>query len=166
MIYIVLESLPPSSNKAYFNLPAKRGPKGKVLARGGRALTDEGKAYKKNVVNHIIKHHGLEIKQLKKDATIGCFIAYGFPEMYTKGWPDDAQNRFRKNDLMNRPKLLQDAICQATSMDDSQICFDYKYKYQSEKEQTTVYIWNEDDEPFGTRLITTFSSLLASARQV
>lgn len=166
MIYIVLKGLPPSANHAYITLPSKPGKNGKGMQRGGRVLSQEGKKYKKDVVNHLVKHHGPELKQLAKDATIGCLIAYGFPEMLTKGWPDKAENRFRKNDLMNRPKLLQDAIVEATSMDDSQICFDYKYKYQADEEQTTIYIWNEDNEPYGARLLSTFSSLIGCPRQV
>lgn len=164
MIYIVLNSLPPSSNNAYINLPPAPAKGGKGKRRGGRVLSPEGKSYKKDVINHLIKNHGPELKQLRKDATIGCLVAYGFPEMLTKGWPDKAENRFRKNDLMNRPKLLQDAIVEATSMDDSQICFDYKYKYQSEAAQTTIYIWNEDDEPLGARLLAAFTSLAAGTR--
>lgn len=159
MIYIVLESLPPSSNQAYFNAPSKKG-KGGAMQRGGRVLTAAGKAYKKEVVNHIAKHHGMQTQQLKKDATIGCLIAYGFPDMLSKGWPETAQWRYRKNDLANRPKLLQDAIVEATAIDDSQICFDYKYKYQSEKPQTTIYIWNEDEEPFGRKLLAAFDAIV------
>lgn len=155
MIYIVLPGLPPSSNNAYITLPT-----------GGRTLSSDGKKYKKDVINHLVKHHAPELKQLKKDATIGCLIAYGFNNMYSKGWPKKADNRFRKNDLMNRPKLLQDAICEATSMDDSQICFDYKYKYSTETAQTTIYIWNEDDEHIGQRLLAAFTEIIGSARQM
>lgn len=170
MIYIVLNSLPPSSNQAYINLPShkKKGkPGGKEeggMSRGGRVLSSAGKAYKKEVINHIVKHHGMQTQQLKKNATIGCLIAYGFPDMYSKGFPENAQWRFRKNDLANRPKLLQDAIVEATAFDDSQICFDYKYKYQSEEPQTTIYIWNEDDEPIGQRLIAAFASIVRGAQ--
>lgn len=163
MIRIVLDNLPPSSNNAYINLPAKTKKGGKGVQRGGRVLSDEGKKYKKMVIDHLVKHHAPQLKVLRKNATIGCLIAYGFPEMYSKGFPDKAENRFRKNDLANRPKLLQDAIVEATSMDDSQICFDYKYKFPSEKPQTVVYIWNEDDEPIGARLLSAFAAIACSA---
>jgi len=166
MIYIILNSLPPSSNQAYFNLPARKGAKGEGVIRGGRALTKAGSAYKKEVINHIAKNHGMQTQQLKKDAAIGCLIAYGFPDMYSKGWPKNAISKYRKNDLANRPKLLQDAIVEATSIDDSQICFDYKYKYLSAEPQTTIYIWNEDEEPFGQQLIAAFGAIIGSARQV
>lgn len=165
MIYIVLKGLPPSSNQAYFNLPSKKG-KGKGMERGGRALTAAGKAYKKEVINHIVKHHGMQTQQLKKDAALSCMIAYGFPDMLNSGWPEKAQHKYKKNDLANRPKLLQDAIVEATSIDDSQICFDFKYKYPSEEPQTTIYIWNEDEEPFGKQLIAAFTAIIGGFRQV
>jgi Holliday junction resolvase RusA-like endonuclease len=115
------------------------------------------------VVQHIVKHHATETGQLRKDATIGCLIAYGYPDLLTKGWPKKAKARYKKDDLANRPKLLQDAIVEATSMDDSQICFDYKYKYLSDKPQTHIYIWNEEDEPFGQRLLGAFHEIVRSA---
>ena len=155
MIYIVLNSLPPSSNQAYFNHPA-----------GGRALTKAATKYKKDVIQHIVKHHATETGQLRKDVTIGCLIAYGFPDLINKGWPKKAKARYKKDDLANRPKLLQDAICEATSMDDSQICFDYKYKFKSEKPETHIYIWNEEDEPLGQRLLGAFHDIVRSVGKV
>jgi Holliday junction resolvase RusA-like endonuclease len=167
MIYIVLDSLPPSANQAYFNLPSKKSKKeGEGMEVGGRVLTKAGKAYKQGVINHIAKHHGMQTQELRKDATISCLIAYGFPDMLSKGWPEKAKSRYRKNDLANRPKLLQDAISEATSMDDSQICFDFKYKYPSEKPQTTIYIWNEDEQPYGQRLLAAFDAIIRGTVQM
>lgn len=165
MIYIVLDDLPPSSNQAYFNLPSKKKKTG-GMERSGRVLTKAGKAYKQKVINHIAKNHGFETQELRKDATISCLIAYGFPDMYSKGWPTTAKSRFRMNDLMNRPKLLQDAIVEATCMDDSQICFDFKYKYQSEEPSTTIYIWNEDEQPFGRQLLAAFDAIIRGPVQM
>lgn len=169
MIYIKLDSLPPSANQAYFNLPSRRSKKagkGGGMVPGGRALTKAGKAYKETVVNHIVKHHGMQTQELKKDACISCFVAYGIPDMYNSGWPDEAKSRYKKIDLANFPKLLQDAICEATSMDDRQICFDYKYKYQSEKPETSIYIWNEDETPIGRQLLGVFASIIGGPRTV
>lgn len=162
MIYIQLPSLPPSANQAYFNLPSKKTDKG--FQRGGRALTKAGKAYKEEVVNHIVKHHGMQTQQLKKNVAISCLIAYGFPNMFTQGFPDKAKHRFTIQDLANRPKLLQDAICEATVIDDSQICFDFKYKYQSQEPETRIWIWNEDEEPIGQRLLGAFSQIVGYTR--
>lgn len=161
MIYIVMEGLPPSSNQAYFNMPSKKTKEG--MKRGGRVLTRAGEAYKREVVQYIVKNHGHQTRELRKDATIGCFIAYGFPDMMNSGWPKEAQWRYKKNDLANRPKLLQDAICEATAMDDSQICFDYKYKYQSETPLTTIWIWNEDEDNVGQRILEAFGAILRGA---
>jgi Holliday junction resolvase RusA-like endonuclease len=155
MIYIVLDSLPPSSNQAYFNHPA-----------GGRALTKAATAYKKEVTNFIVKHHAHETLQLEKNAALGCYIFYGFPEIFNKGWPKKAKTRYKHVDLENRPKLLLDAIVEATSMDDSQIFFDSKMKYHSEKPQTHVYIWNEEKEQIGSQLLEFFKSFIGRAQSL
>lgn len=155
MIYIVLDGVPPSDNQAYFNNPA-----------GGRTLTKAGTRYKKDVIQHIIKHHANETRQLRKDVALGCLIAYGFPEMFNKGWPDKAKTKFKRIDVSNRDKLLHDAIVEATTVDDSQIAFDYKYKYLAEKPLTTIYIWNEDDEPIGQRLLAAFDAIVRGSLQV
>lgn len=152
MIYIVLDSLPLSSNQAYWNNPA-----------GGRVLTKAGAAYKAEVKNHIIKNHATETGQLKKDCAVGGLVAFGFPNMLTKNWPGKAKNRFQRLDIDNRVKLLQDAIKEATSMDDSQICFDFKYKYHSTSPQTIVYLWNEDAEPIGHKLLNSFASIIGGS---
>jgi Holliday junction resolvase RusA-like endonuclease len=159
MIVITLEGLPPSSNQAYVNQPSRKGREGGMV-RGGRMLTQAGKAYKAEVIQHIVKNHAHQTRELRKDATIGCFIAYGFHDLINSGWPKKAAWRYKKSDLTNRAKLLQDAIVEATAMDDSQICFDYQYKYQSEQPMTTVYIWNEDDDPIGQRVLQSFAAIL------
>jgi Holliday junction resolvase RusA-like endonuclease len=154
MIFIELEGLPPTSNHAYIDTPH------------GRVLTKAGKKYKADVVAHIVKYHAVQTKELAKEATIGCFVAYGMPNLLTAGWPKKAKHRYTKQDLTNFPKLLQDAIVEASAIDDSQICFDYKYKYQSQKAETKVWIWNEDHEPTGARLVHHFGFLISQLGKV
>lgn len=149
MIVIVKLGLPPSSNQAYFNHPS-----------GGRALTKAGTAYKKDVTNYIVKNHATQTGQLKKDKAVGMLVALGFTDLFNKGWPKTAKTRYKRIDLDNRYKLLQDAIFEATAIDDSQICFDFHYKYAAEEALTTIYIWNEEEEPIGQRLLSAFGSLM------
>lgn len=153
MIYIHLKALPPSANTAYFNHPS-----------GGRALTKAGKKYKSDVTQHIIRHHAAETKELKKNCAIGVLIAYGFSNLFTKSFPEKAKNRFTQQDVSNRAKLLHDAIVDATSIDDSQFCFDFAYKYQAPAPETRIYIWNEDEKNVGARLLSAFAELIGSGR--
>lgn len=156
MIYITLDSLPPSSNQAYFNLPT-----------GGRKLTKAGEAYKLGVVQHIVKHHATETKEIVKDAAIGALVAYGFPDMLNKKWADGkAKSRFKKSDLTNRAKLLHDAIVEATNMDDSQLLFHFEYKYHCLEPKTTIYLWNEDRRPVGQQLLSAFTSILGGGQSL
>jgi Holliday junction resolvase RusA-like endonuclease len=155
MIYIVMEGLPPSSNQAYWDNPA-----------GGRVLTKAGKKYKADVVQHILKNHAHETQELAKDVTIGCVLFFGFPDLFTKGWPKTAKSRYKKQDVENRPKLLLDAIMEATAMDDSQICIHNKVKYQSDRPLTTIYIWDEDKQPIGRELLAAFNTIVRRPRPV
>ena len=153
MIHIVLDGLPPSSNQAYWDNP-----------KGGRVLTKAGQKYKKDVIQHITKYHAHQTRELAKDVTIGCVLYFGFPDLFNKGWPEKAASRYKRQDVENRPKLLIDAIKEATSMDDSQICFHNKFKYQSEKPKTDIYIWDEDKEPIGLELNSAFAEILRRPR--
>lgn len=153
MIYIVMKGVPPSANKAYWDNP-----------KGGRILTTAGKAYKRDTVQYIVKNHANQTRELRKNATISCLIAYGFHNMMNMTWPEKADWRYKRLDLSNRAKLLQDAIVEATAIDDSQICFDFSYKYHAEEDLTTIYIWNEDEEPFGQRLLASFESIIRGPR--
>ncbi len=155
MIYIVLDGLPPSSNQAYVDRPG-----------GGRVLTRAGTKYKKDVIQHIVKNYASQTQELAKDVTIGCLLCFGFPDMLNIHWPKKSKSRYKRQDVENRTKLLVDAIQEATAMDDSQICFFYKYKYQSEKPLTTVYIWNEDKEPIGQRVLASFTEIIGGLKQV
>lgn len=155
MIYIILESLPPSVNQAYWNNP-----------KGGRVLTKAGKAYKADVTNYLVKHHATDLKQLKKNAALGVLVALGFPDMLTNGFPDKAKHRFTRLDIDNRSKLLMDAIVEATSIDDSQFLYDFKYKYHSDRPQTIIYLWNEDGERIGQQLLGSFAQIAGYTRAV
>lgn len=151
MIYIQLPNLPPTENNAFFNLP-----------KGGRKLTKAAEKYKADTVAHIVKHHATETGELKKDQAIGCFLCFGLPKFFTAGWPSKAKHRFVRQDVLNLPKLLIDAIVEATSIDDSQLCFANTYKYQSESPETRIYIWNEEGRNVGAQLLGAFAAIIGS----
>lgn len=155
MIYIHLPGLPPSENNAYFQLP-----------KGSRVLTKAGKKYKADTIAHIVKHHATETRELKMDATIGGFLCFGFDNLYVKSWPKRGKNRFVKRDLLNCPKLLMDAITEATAIDDSQLCFGFTYKYPAESAETRIYLWNEDESNVGAQVLGAFAEIIGSGRPV
>jgi Holliday junction resolvase RusA-like endonuclease len=152
VIYIYLDSLPPSSNTAYYNNP-----------KAGRVLTKSGKKYKLDVVQHIVKNHAHQTQELEKNSSIGALIAYGFPNLLNKNFPDKSKERFKRVDVNNRSKLLIDAVKEATAIDDSQICYDFEYKYHSEKEETHIWVWNEDKNNVGGQILRAFAQIAGLA---
>jgi len=166
MIYVELPGLPLTDNHAYFTLPKRRKADGKK-ASGGRALTKAGKEYKLNVRNAIIKSHPSALREIRKNSTVGIVIALGFTDIYNKGYPNETSTRYKRQDVLNRTKLLNDAIGDAVSYDDSQIVISGPHwKYEAQREETKFYIWNEDDFPIGRALVDTFAKLIGFPRPV
>ena len=157
MISLYLPMLPPSLNKAYENIPRRKV--GKKFTGGGRRLTDEGKKFKADVAQFVVKYLAAETKQLKPNAAIGLYVAFGFPDMFNRGYPEKTKARYKKLDASNRVKILEDALTECINFDDSQIVFSVITKYPSKEEETRLWIWNEDEEVTGARLSNAFSSL-------
>jgi len=78
---------------------------------------------------------------------------FQFPELTCKGLPDKAKNRYKRVDLSNRVKLLEDSLVTVLGIDDS--CFFTLLLRKTEGEEAThIWVWNEGKEPDGaTRAI-------------
>lgn len=131
MIYAHIPFLPPSTNHAYF----QRGRK--------RVLTKEGKAFKTNVQTHLARHHQGFLSFFNADTPYCVVIRVQFPrdELYFKGWPEKANNRYKALDATNRVKLVEDAICSACKHDDRQHWQVAVLKTATEEEQGSLDIW-------------------------
>lgn len=135
MIDIKIDGLPPSVNHAYFNLP-----------RGGRTLSAKGKKYKTETSTKIVRDYATSIRGLSKDRSYGLIVVFSFTDLYNKGWPDKTPNRYKKIDVSNRLKLLEDAVVDALGIDDSQFVFITLRKVPGEKEATRILVWDYDSE--------------------
>ncbi len=89
--------LPPSLNNAYFT--DKR--------TGRRVLGTEGRRYKKLIIGMVQQTRFAQVQRPKTTKYKLHFVFY---------FPDN-----RRTDLSNRPKLLEDAVAEACSFDDSQV---------------------------------------------
>lgn len=147
MLYISLPGLPPSVNKAYFEqvVLKQMGKKSKLVPV--RTLTTEGRAYKKEVVAHIVQNHGLEMHWVKPNMPLGLAIRVHFPQVENSGWPKDAQSRYKKVDATNRVKLLEDAVVQALGVDDSQFMQASVTKVPG-AELTEVWVWSMENDAY------------------
>jgi Holliday junction resolvase RusA-like endonuclease len=130
-----MAGLPPSANHAYFNLP-----------RGGRTLSKEGKGYKTETSAFLIRHHQADIRNIKKNWPYGLAIKLTFKDMYNETWPGKAATRYKKIDVSNRIKLLEDAVVDSLGIDDSQILAVLAVKQVGQPEATHVIIWDYESE--------------------
>jgi Holliday junction resolvase RusA-like endonuclease len=112
VIHIHIPTVPISSNQAYANV------------RGRRTLTKKGKAYKNETKAYIARNFPEALKFFKPNVPYVLLIEFTFhgrDVLYSKEWPDGrAKNRYKKLDVSNRVKLFEDALADATGLDDSQ----------------------------------------------
>jgi hypothetical protein len=149
MIHFTIPGLPPSSNHAWFNLP-----------RGGRALTKEGKKFKNETKVYLAQVYMEELRKFKPDVPYLVFMRFRFDSLLNATWgkPKGAESRYKKLDVSNRAKLLEDVIKDVAGVDDSNtftLILDKQSIYaETEVEHTEVFIWNIDTEesPFDAAL--------------
>lgn len=100
---------PPSVNRAY------------ATTRGGRRLlTSEGKLYKQSVRDVIGQLYSGATPELARLGEVPLSLTV---KLYTcvenKGWSEGkAKNRYKRVDVSNRVKLLEDALFEALGVDD------------------------------------------------
>ena len=147
MIFMQVPGLPPTTNHAYYDRVEVVKGKG----RGGkkfivkRVLTTEGEKYKMETSNHLVKHYPGELRIMQPDIPLGLAILLDLPNLYNKGWPKSAKTRYKKLDVSNRVKLLEDAIAHAGGIDDCNFMTAAPSKRLG-AEQTSIWIWNVDEE--------------------
>lgn len=144
MISITVHSLPPSSNHAYIDLPPRR--KGKIMIPGGRALSPEGRKYKKETIAYIAQNYPNQLRHVRKDTPLFIYVRFYFPALMNKGWPKSAETRYKKVDVSNRLKLFEDCLKDAAGIDDSQNELILLHKLESPTPRTTVFIWDLEKE--------------------
>ncbi len=135
MIKLTLPTLPPSSNHAYFNLP-----------RGGRSLSETGRAYKIGVTTTLQREYRKEMMFFQKNAPYLLLARFFFQAITNKGYPEKTATRYKKVDGSNRLKLLEDALKDAAGIDDSQFLQTFWEKKVASSEHTELWVWNLEAE--------------------
>ena len=134
MIRLVIPSLPPSANNAYFNLP-----------KGGRALTTGAKKYLTETKAYLSQNYRIELASFQPDVPYGLWVRFYFPDLENTTWPKAAKTRYKKFDATNRIKLLEDALKDVAGIDDSQHLVVILQKLQGDT-ATELFIWRPDKE--------------------
>jgi Holliday junction resolvase RusA-like endonuclease len=154
VIHIFVPSIPISMNAAYAN---QRGGKGRVL-------TGKGKRYKLETTSYIARHYPKELKFFKPNVPYALLVHFVFADEVTllnKGYPEKARTRYKKLDVGNRLKLFEDALTDATGCDDSQNWMIALSKTCGKSDQTHLWVWNMEDEPYNP-LVNIRDTLLAT----
>lgn len=138
-----LLGMPPSSNHIYFNI---RG--------GGRGLTGEARSWKKTATTEIINQNRLQFaKALDANLKYELVLHFYFEALENKGWNEfftkgakagqrKAETRWKRMDLSNRIKLVEDALKDALNVDDS---------------STFIHTLVKDEDPKEPRVEVTFN---------
>jgi len=133
MIFMELPSVPPTVNHAYI-----------TDHFGKRVLSAEGRKYKRETVAHLCRAYPTELATLRTNQLYRVAVAFFFPVLQNKGWPKKAENRYKHLDVTNRLKLFEDALQEATGVDDSHherlVCAKIEGT-----EATQICIWTEDE---------------------
>jgi len=136
MIHFTLEGLPLSMNHAYFQ-------KGRQ-----RILTTKGKAYKVEVKTTLAQKYPKVLSFFQPDKPY-CLV-FRFTLKQTVNTTAKAKTRYKRVDVSNRIKLLEDALTDACGHDDSQHFRVLAWKEQAgpdEPEHVDVWAWSWEDEP-------------------
>lgn len=135
MIYLLIPSLPLSSNNAYVS-------RGKY-----RVLSSKGEKYKNETVVHLQQNYRREMMAFKPNTQFMLMFRFWCENIQNQNWkPNGKVNRYKKFDGGNLTKLLEDCIASAGGFDDSQTMVSTWIKKQGTPERTEVWAWNLDEE--------------------
>jgi len=101
--------IPPSSNAIY----RRRG------NRPGLYLTPEASRYRRLATKQLLENHAVDVQKLDAHVAYRLVLVFHLQAL-NKGWPKTAKSRYKRVDLSNRIKLLEDVIKDVTGIDDSQ----------------------------------------------
>jgi len=135
MIRIELPFLPPTTNHAY-----------STNKFGGRRLSSEGKEFKNETKVLIARKYTTALRAVHKDMPLVILAKFYFETIVNETWPGKAKNRYKKLDVTNRIKLLEDALAEALGVDDSCTLSFIPDKCVGDSERTVLYIWSVEEE--------------------
>lgn len=144
MIKLALEGIPPSANNAY------------ATVHGHRILSSKGKKYKAETKTALVSRFPKEMRFFKPNVPYLVFIRLYFPEVENKTWfQGKAESRYKRFDVGNCLKLLEDCLKDAAGIDDSQHMRVVLDKQQG-KEKTEIWVWDleQEETPFDAGFIT------------
>lgn len=142
VLKIVYRELPPSSNKLYFK---------------GTILTKVAREYGERFSMVVAREYLPEINTLDPNALYGVHLHFYFETVVNDSYNNPkvpaskrAKSRYKRFDLTNRIKLLEDCVRDAIAIDDSQTFIASQEKHMDQKDpRVEIYIHEVDPSQFG-----------------
>lgn len=103
--------LPPSSNKIYEPVWIQGKPRGKRLSQPART-------FKLRAMQVIQQEGRAALLNMKEHIPYELRIIIFFEKILNKGWPANADNKYKKVDTTNRVKLIEDTVADGVGVDD------------------------------------------------
>lgn len=136
--------IPPTSNKLYFR---------------GTQLTAVSRKYAEDFSKFMMQNHGADILEMDKGSIYALHLRFYFRTLVNVRWNDPKcppskrpKSRYKKIDLSNRIKLLEDCIRDALDIDDAQTFAASQEKHQArseDPEHVDIIIQRVDPSLFG-----------------
>lgn len=161
-IYIEYDELPPSSNHIY------------ARTRFGTVLTKQAKKYAEDFSYQVIRKYLPEINQLNRNGVFSLQLRFTFPSLLNESAFDPNPKKrpttlYKKIDLSNRIKLLEDCIRDALGIDDSQTFVAYQVKVQDpnvgEKGKVEIIISEVEPTQYGLPNTERITELVAGLKK-
>ena len=121
-----IDKLPPSSNHI------------KAVYRGRLTTTNKAKEYKIYAFEQLKE---FEPPEFGRNDPLRLRLTFRFKNLVNKTWPNGkAKYRYRKRDVSNLVKLLEDVVSTYLEIDDSQILEIVARKVQSDEEGVVIWV--------------------------
>ena len=138
MIHMRIPSVPITTNRAYITVHNKR------------ILSKEGQKYKTETKTFIARNYPSQLAISSNEHQYAVLIRVTFKKdaLFCKGFETGkAESRYKKLDATNRIKLLEDALSEATGIDDQQnFVFTAVKDWSENNEFTDVWVWQRQVE--------------------
>ena len=140
--------LPPSTNKLYYNL------------RGGRGKTQQAQAYQARFMQGLVEHMtNTWAAPMDTNGFYEVRLLFTMRNCENKTYPKKTAKRFKRMDVSNLMKLVEDGIAKATGVDDTNnfIVSAYKVPLKAGIREGVVVLIREISDISPTGLLAKFA---------
>lgn len=150
-LVIEYPELPPTENKIRIIRWGRVNGKPKPLGIG---YSTEAENYKKAFRDYLREHYFVQVQKFRRAHVDGMLytlrMIFYFPqaEILNAGWPKKAKTPYKKMDVGNRRKLLEDALAEGVDIDDSMYFGLEQYKVVSDSPKVVLILEEASGEEF------------------